>query len=70
MSNRFELLVEYRQAFNELQNLKSNEAISNIATQGNRAITIEPSFGSRMKTLTKKCSTLRMILEAMDASED
>ncbi|MEJ6400775.1 hypothetical protein [Nicoliella lavandulae] len=70
MSNRFELLVEYRQAFNELEHLKHSEATARLAKPSNNTITIEPEYGSKMKTLTKKCNSLKMILEAMDASED
>ncbi|MBW1605435.1 hypothetical protein [Lactobacillus sp. Sy-1] len=71
MSNRFELLVEYRQAAKELEHLKNSEAAnSSILAKSNNTITIEPEYGSKMKTLTKKCNTLKMILEAMDASED
>ncbi|UQS86455.1 hypothetical protein MOO44_06060 [Nicoliella spurrieriana] len=71
MSNRFELLVEYRQAFRELENLKNSEAANaKLLSNGHNTITIEPEYGNKMKTLTKKCNTLKMILAAMDASED
>lgn len=69
MSNRSEILTEYREANEQLDELKQTEA-HNVKPCQNEAITIEPKFGKQMKELSTKCEYLNMILEAMEASED
>lgn len=68
MSNRSEILSEYREANEQLDELKQLEA--HHVEKSEHTITIEPKFGDEMQTLTKKCDYLNMILEAMAASED
>ncbi|HIW72028.1 MAG TPA: hypothetical protein H9875_05295 [Candidatus Levilactobacillus faecigallinarum] len=68
MSNRMEILAEYRQANSQLATLKRQESAG--VQSGAETVTIEPRYGSEMTYLTNKCAQLDMILEAMDASED
>ncbi|PWG00663.1 hypothetical protein DCM90_00360 [Levilactobacillus bambusae] len=68
MSNRFEILEEYREATTELSRLKHQEAQEVQPT--NQTITIQPRYGKQMNQLSSKCAQLDMILEAMEASED
>ena len=68
MSNRMEILAEYRQANSQLATLKRQESVNVQASH--ETVTIEPRYGNEMTYLTQKCAQLDMILEAMDASED
>ncbi|MTV82881.1 hypothetical protein [Secundilactobacillus folii] len=69
MSNRSEILTEYREANEQLDELKQIES-QQVAPCHGEAVTIEPKYGEQMKELSTKCDYLNMILEAMDASED
>jgi len=68
MSNRMEILSEYREANSQLATLKQKEAVG--VQSGTATVKIEPRYGREMNDLTNKCAQLDMILEAMDASED
>lgn len=68
MSNRMEILAEYRQANSQLATLKHKECAGVQATD--ETVKIEPRYGDEMNYLTQKCAQLDMILEAMEASED
>ncbi|WP_125579695.1 hypothetical protein [Levilactobacillus cerevisiae] len=68
MSNRIEILEEYRQANSQLATLKRKE--SDNVCSGSETVRIEPRYGQEMNDLSNKCAQLDMILEAMDASED
>ncbi|KRL15433.1 hypothetical protein FD38_GL000428 [Levilactobacillus zymae DSM 19395] len=68
MSNRMEILAEYRQANTQLATLKEKEAVG--IHSGTETVKIEPRYGEEMTYLTNKCAQLDMILEAMAASED
>lgn len=68
MSNRMEILAEYRQANSQLATLKRKESVG--VNSGTETVKIEPQYGNEMTYLTNKCAQLDMILEAMDASED
>lgn len=68
MSNRMEILAEYRQANSQLATLKAREAVG--TQSGTETVTIEPRYGEEMTYLSDKCAQLEMILEAMAASED
>ncbi len=37
---------------------------------GTQTVTIQPKYGEEMQSLREECSQLRIILEAMEASED
>ncbi|KRK98263.1 hypothetical protein FD04_GL001243 [Secundilactobacillus odoratitofui DSM 19909 = JCM 15043] len=69
MSNRSEILTEYREASEQLNELKQYEA-SHVVPCHEETITIKPKYGQRMQALSNKCDYLNMILEAMAASED
>ncbi|GAA3615952.1 hypothetical protein [Secundilactobacillus similis] len=68
MSNRLEILTEYRLANHQLDELKLTECKQVQPTD--QTVTIEPKYGRAMKDLSDKCANLNMILEAMAASED
>ncbi|WP_261810224.1 hypothetical protein [Levilactobacillus humaensis] len=68
MSNRVEILEEYRQANNQLATLKRKESES--IRHSEDTVRIEPHYGEEMTSLSDKCAQLDMILEAMAASED
>lgn len=68
MSNRTEILAEYRQANSQLATLKKKESVG--VQSGSGTVKIEPRYGEEMTYLTNKCAQLDMILEAMAASED
>lgn len=68
MSNRVEILEEYRQANSQLATLKEKESATVQSTD--ETVRIEPRYGEEMNYLSNKCAQLDMILEAMDASED
>ncbi len=68
LSNRTEILEEYRQANAQLATLKQEESAS--VQSSSATVTIEPRFGNEMNALSSKCAQLDMILEAMEASED
>ncbi|GAW99393.1 hypothetical protein [Secundilactobacillus mixtipabuli] len=69
MSNRFEILTEYRKTNEQLDELKATEA-RQVEPCHHETITIEPKYGRQMQELSAKCDYLNMILEAMAASED
>jgi len=68
VSNRMEILEEYRQANSQLATLKRKESES--VQWSSETVQIEPRYGKEMNDLSDKCAQLDMILEAMDASED
>ena len=68
MSNRMEILEEYRQANSQLATLKRKE--SECIHSSSETVQIEPRYGQEMNDLSTKCAQLDMILEAMEASED
>ncbi|MFC6206132.1 MULTISPECIES: hypothetical protein [Levilactobacillus] len=68
MSNRIEILEEYRRANSQLATLKRKESESVHSSAD--TVLIEPQFGKEMNDLSNKCAQLDMILEAMEASED
>ncbi|MCH4123155.1 MAG: hypothetical protein LKH74_02120 [Levilactobacillus sp.] len=68
MSNRIEILEEYRRANSQLATLKRQE--SENVHSSSETVRIEPRYGDEMNDLTNKCAQLDMILEAMAASED
>lgn len=67
MSNKHEIEEELNQAQERLEMLCSSEA---TAETGSQTVTIMPSCGDEMQSLREECSQLRIILEAMEASED
>ncbi|WP_283678860.1 hypothetical protein [Lentilactobacillus sp. Marseille-Q4993] len=69
MSNKLEILEEYKKAASELNQLKAKEGSHNLR-DSNETVVIQPQFGDQMHELTNKCSQLTMIIEAMNASED
>ncbi|MFC6255335.1 hypothetical protein ACFP1H_12150 [Secundilactobacillus hailunensis] len=69
MSNRSEILTEYRQVNEQLDELKATEA-RQVEPCHHETITIEPKYGQQMQKLSAKHDYLNMILEAMAASED
>ena len=69
MSNRSEILTEYRKANEQLDELKATEA-RQVEPCYQQTITIRPKYGQQMQELSAKCDYLNMILEAMAASED
>jgi hypothetical protein len=69
VSNRFEIQQELADAQNDLQHICREEA-KMANRQEINTVTIEPKYGREMTALREKCSQLRMILDAMEASED
>jgi len=67
VSNRFEILEEYRQANTELDRLKG---LAMRQRDRSRVITIYPHLQERVSHLSQKCEQLDMLLEAINASED
>ncbi|KIS03059.1 hypothetical protein [Paucilactobacillus wasatchensis] len=70
MSNRFEIQQELTDTQGDLNRLCQQEARQAKSNSGVGAVTIEPRYGTEMNALREKCSQLRMILDAMEASED
>ncbi|KRM12532.1 hypothetical protein ABTQ33_08080 [Paucilactobacillus suebicus] len=70
MSNKFEIQQELADAQNELTRLCHKEAKKADGQKITATITIKPRYGKAMNDLREKCSQLRMILDAMEASED
>ncbi|AQW20548.1 hypothetical protein PL11_000645 [Lentilactobacillus curieae] len=69
MSNKLEILEEFKQAETKLNQLKSKEA-NTAASRTDDTIVIQPKFGDEMHELNAKCAQLSMVIEAMNASED
>ncbi|BAP85888.1 hypothetical protein LOOC260_113520 [Paucilactobacillus hokkaidonensis JCM 18461] len=71
MSNRFEIQQELTDTQGDLNRLCQKEARQCRPTKSNSGtVTIEPRYGKEMNALREKCGQLRMILDAMEASED
>ena len=70
MSNKFEIQQELADAQSSLTQLCHKEAKQSVRQKTTGTITIEPQYGKEMNDLREKCSQLRMILDAMEASED
>lgn len=68
MSNKHEIEADLNRAQLRLDDLCRQEAHQNDDSQG--VTTIQPKFGDEMQSLREECSQLRIILEAMEASED
>ncbi|WP_076462218.1 hypothetical protein [Limosilactobacillus caccae] len=67
MSNKHEIEEDLQRAQSRLDDLCRGEAHLESAMQ---TITIQPEHGDEMQALREECSQLRIILEAMEASED
>ncbi len=66
VSNKFEILAEYKAANRELNELENREhGYVTSTTQ-----TIKNNVNERAHNLSRKCDQLEMILEAIAASED
>ena len=68
MSNKHEIEEELAQAESQLATLCKSE--QHPTSDGNETVTIQPTCGDQMSSLREECSQLRIILEAMEASED
>lgn len=68
MSNKNEIETDLHQAEDQLASLCRSESVTD-ATDG-QTVTIQPTCGDEMQKLRDECSQLRIILEAMEASED
>lgn len=67
MSNKYEIEEDLYRAQSRLDDLCKQEGQENTGTQ---TVTIQPKYGEEMQSLREECSQLRIILEAMEASED
>lgn len=70
VSNKFEIQQELADAQSALTQLCQKEANRSSRQNVTGTITIEPQYGKEMNDLREECSQLRMILDAMEASED
>lgn len=70
MSNKFEIQQELADAQHQLNRLCQKEAKQSSSMKISGTVTIEPRYGKQMNELREECSQLRMILDAMEASED
>lgn len=70
MSNRFEIQQELTDTQSDLNHLCQQEARQARSKIHSGTVTIEPRYGKEMNALREKCSQLRMILDAIEASED
>lgn len=68
MSNKHEIEEELDRAQERLDALCSRK--SELSDNGTQTVTIQPTCGDEMQSLREECSQLRIILEAMEASED
>lgn len=68
MSNRHEIEEELAMDELRLATLCQTEKQRTASTE--QTVTIQPSCGDEMRSLREECSQLRIILEAMEASED
>ncbi|MBB1078571.1 hypothetical protein H5S09_04595 [Limosilactobacillus sp. STM2_1] len=68
MSNKHEIEEDLYRAQSRLDELCQHEA--QASTGGTQTVTIQPQYGEEMQSLREECSQLRIILEAMEASED
>lgn len=68
MSNKHEIEEELASAETRLADLCLSENQQSTGTE--QTITIQPTCGDEMQSLREECSQLRIILEAMEASED
>lgn len=68
MSSKHEIEEELAQAENRLANLCHSENEGD--TMDDRTVVIHPTCGDQMQSLREECSQLRIILEAIEASED
>lgn len=68
MSNKHEIEEELAQAESQLATLCRSEHYPN--SDDAETVTIQPTCGDQMSSLREECSQLRIILEAMEASED
>jgi len=69
MSNKLEILEEFKQAELKLNQLKNSETTT-TSNPSDDTVVIQPKFGEEMKVLNDKCAHLSMVIEAMNASED
>ncbi|MBD5805998.1 hypothetical protein EAI26_02910 [Lactobacillus sp. 0.1XD8-4] len=67
MSNKHEIEEDLYRAQSRLDDLCKHEAQTST---GSQTVTIQPQHGEEMQSLREECSQLRIILEAMEASED
>lgn len=67
MSNKHEIEEDLYRAQSRLDDLCKQEGQENTGTQ---TVTIQPKYGEEIQSLREECSQLRIILEAMEASED
>ncbi len=67
MSNKHEIEEDLYRAQSRLDDLCKQEGQQCAGTQ---TVTIQPKYGEEMQSLREECSQLRIILEAMEASED
>lgn len=67
MSNKHEIEEDLFRAESRLDDLCKREGQQETGTQ---TVTIQPDHGEEMQSLREECSQLRIILEAMEASED
>jgi len=67
MSNKHEIEEDLYRAHSRLDDLCKQEGQENTGTQ---TVTIQPKYGEEMQSLREECSQLRIILEAIEASED
>ncbi len=70
MSNKLEILEQYKEATSKLKSLKAKESEKIETNSSTETVVIQPQFGNEMNKLNHECEALNMILEAMDASED
>lgn len=68
VSNKHEIEEELAQAESQLATLCHSEHQTNFNSE--ETVTIQPTCGEQMASLREECSQLRIILEAMEASED
>lgn len=70
MSNKHEIEEDLNRAQKRLDALCQNEAAANNDGGQSQTVTVQPTCGDEMQSLREECSQLRIILEAMEASED
>lgn len=68
VSNKHEIEEELAAAESRLATLCKSENEDQFS--GGETVTIQPTCGDEMQSLREECSQLRIILEAMEASED
>lgn len=68
VSNKNEIETDLRRAEDQLASLCRSENVTDASDR--QTVTIQPTCGDKMQKLRDECSQLRIILEAMEASED